>query len=475
MQQPRPDLDSLSVLDQQGHRRYVYPADVKGRWSRLKPWVYALLIGIYVSLPFITIGGQPAVWIDIPRRHFYLFGSTFNAQDFYLAFFFFTGIGFTLIVVAGLFGRAWCGWACPQTVFLDGVFRRIERLIEGPANERAKLAAGPMTTEKFVKKLSKHLIYFILAAAIAHVFLAYFASTDQLGKMIVEGPGEHPGTFAWAASLTAIMYGNFWWFREQLCIVICPYGRLQSALQDRDTINVVYDTTRGEPRGKAKEKELKGLGDCVDCMRCVAVCPTRIDIRNGHQLECIGCAYCIDACDDVMVKLGRPKGLIRYDSQRMVEDGVRRFWRPRVFFYMFMGLLGLAVATFVISKNDAFEAELFRTSGTPFKVTPEGVENDLRVHVVNKHNGPADFRIEPDAASAPYVLLPQREVHLDTFADHDLPIVARIPAKEWKRGIVLHLEVIDSLEAEHKVLNIEVLGPNRMVAPQTMAPPSKPK
>lgn len=458
------------MLDREGGRKYVYPADARGRWSRLKPVVELALIAIYVALPFIEIGGHPAIWIDLPKRHFYLFGATFNAQDFYLAFFVLTGIGFTLIVAAALFGRVWCGWACPQTVFLDGVFRRVERWLEGPAERRRKLAAGPMTAGKFWRKAAKHAIYFVLATVIAHVFLAYFASVDQLGRMISEGPGAHMGTFVWAVGLTALIYGNFWWFREQLCIVICPYGRLQSVLQDQDTINVIYDHQRGEPRGKAKAKEAEHLGDCVDCFRCVAVCPTNIDIRNGHQLECIGCAYCVDACDEVMLKLGRAPGLIRHDSLRAVEEGKRRFWRPRVFFYGFMGVLGLVVATIVIANNDDFEAEVLRATGTPFVVTEAYVQNQVRVHIVNKHGVPATFRITPSAEAAPRVTLTEPEVTLEPFGDHDLPIVVRIPVAEWRRGIVLSLEATSSASPEVKHLTIEVLGPHRIAHPQGGTP-----
>jgi len=463
-----PDLDTVAVLDERGHRRYVLPADAKGRYSSRKPWVYLALIVFWTALPFIKIAGQPAVWIDLPRRHFYLFGATFNSQDFYLAFFVFTGIGFSLIVAAALFGRVWCGWACPQTVFLDGVFRRIERWIEGPAAERRRLANGPWTGEKILKKTAKHFIYLVLATLIAHMFLSYFASVDGLGKMITEGPGEHPETFGWALALTAVVYGNFWWFREQLCIVICPYGRLQSALQDQDTINVIYDHVRGEPRGKAKQKEALSLGDCVDCNRCVAVCPTGIDIRQGNQLECIGCAYCIDACDDVMVKLGRPEGLIRYDSQRAVETQKRRFWRPRVYFYGFMGVVGLAVAVLVISANQPFEAQVLRASGSAFVVVDGAVENQARVHLVNKHGAPATFRISVPGDQARYVQLPQPEVTLEAFGDHDLPVLVRIPAAEWRRGIVIEFDVSDSLSITRRV-TLEVLGPNRVIAP---APPS---
>lgn len=471
----RPNLDRLGVLDTHGHRRYVLPADARGRFSRLKPFVYFALIALWVALPLISMNGKPAVWIDLANRHFYLFGATFNAQDFYLAFFVFSGIGFSLIVAAALFGRVWCGWACPQTVFLDGVFRRIERLIEGPAEKRRKLSAGPWTSEKLVKKGLKHVIYFVMAALIAHIFLAYFESVDGLGAMITHGPAKHPATFTWAVVMTLLFYGNFWWFREQLCIVICPYGRLQSALQDQDTINVVYDKNRGEPRGKAKQKEALNLGDCVDCNRCVAVCPTGVDIRLGHQLDCIGCAYCIDACDEVMTKLGRPQGLIRYDSLRSVETGKRKFWRGRVYFYTFMGLLGLVVATVVIASNDVFEAEVLRATGTPFQLVDGAVENQARVHLVNKHGEAATFTIAVRPEQAHLVTLPQPEVKLEPFDDHDVPVVVRIPSAEWHRGIVIELIVTDSLSGPRTV-KLEVLGPHRVVQPPPAqpAPPAPP-
>jgi len=327
-----------------------------------------------------------------------------------------------------------------------------------------------MTAEKLWKKALKHAIYLVLATVIGHVFLAYFASARQLGAMIDEGPAAHPGTFAWAIGLTVLIYGNFWWFREQLCIVICPYGRLQSVLQDQDTINVIYDAPRGEPRGKAKAKAVANLGDCVDCFRCVAVCPTQIDIRSGSQLECIGCGYCADACDEVMLKLGRKPGLIRHDSVAAVQGRRRSFWRPRVFFYGFMGILGFLVATIVIANNDDFEAEVLRTTGTPFLVAGGFVENQLRINCVNKDGARATFRVTPAPESAPFITLAQPEVTLEAFAEHDLPVVVRIPVNAWKRGIALHLSVTSSASPEVKQLELEVLGPHRVARPGGATP-----
>jgi cytochrome c oxidase accessory protein FixG len=475
-QPPRPNLDTLSVLDDHGSRRYVYPADARGKWSRLKPWVYLVLIGLYLSLPFLEVAGRPAVLIDIAQRRFFFFGLTFNAQDFWLAFFVLTGIGFALIVVAALWGRVWCGWACPQTVFLDGLFRRVERWIEGPAEARRRLAAAPMNPEKFVRKGLKHLIYLALSFSIAHLFLAYFVGAEKLGDMIADGPADHMSTFLPALVMMAVIYGNFYWFREQLCIVICPYGRLQSVLHDKDTVNINYDHRRGEPRGKAKKVEFpivdarvggaeKSQGDCVDCGRCIAVCPTGIDIRNGHQLECIGCAYCIDACDDVMAKLHRPKGLIRYDSLRGIETGERRFWRPRVFFYAFMGAVGLTVASLVMIANDDFEANLLRAKATPFVIEQDVVRNSATLHVINKTADPATFSVNAAAGSEGFIELIEGKVEVEGFGGRDLPLVIRVPRDQYRMDMELFVEVRASYSEQVKRVKVKVLGPRHLVNP----------
>ncbi len=500
-QPPRPNLDTLSVLDEHGSRRYVYPADARGRFSRLKPFVYTVLIGIYLALPFLEIAGRPAVLIDISQRRFFFFGLTLNAQDFWLAFFVLTGIGFMLIVLAALFGRVWCGWACPQTVFLDGLFRRLERLIEGNAETRRRLANGPMTVEKLVKKGTKHTLYLGFSFVIAHVFLAYFVGSEQLGHMITDGPGDHMSTFLPALIMMAIIYGNFWWFREQLCIIICPYGRLQSVLQDKDTVNVIYDNVRGEPRGKVKKgpdgtaaRDASGgdgalaghpgvgakvdfpilnarindsvKGDCIDCGRCIAVCPTGIDIRNGNQLECIGCAYCIDACDEVMVKVDRPKGLIRYDSLRGVEEKTRRFWRPRVFFYAFMGTIGFVVATLLMMGNDAFEANLLRAKATPFVIDADSIKNSASLHIINKSAETATFTIKADVGSEPFLETPSASVEIDAFDGRDLPLVIKVPRSDYQAGMMLYVIVSTSFTDEVKRVPVQVLGPRRLAKPE---------
>jgi cytochrome c oxidase accessory protein FixG len=390
----------------------VHPADVRGRFDRVRKFFFTALIVLLACLPIVNVGGHPAVFLEMQHRRFYLFGATFNAQDFWLLFFLLTGVGFGLIVVTALWGRVWCGYACPHTVFLEGMFRPIERLLEGPRGERLRRNAGPWTFSKFARKGLKHAIYLVFAFAIAHLITAYFVSLPALYQMISERPSEHPEAFAWAATLTGILYFNFAWFREQLCLIVCPYGRLQSMLTDRDTIVIGYDEKRGEPRGK---KGTVGAGDCVDCSRCVVVCPTGIDIRNGLQIDCIGCSRCVDACDEVMVKLSRPKGLIRYDSLKGLAGEKCRVWRPRLALYAVLGVIGCFVAVLAIGQRKPFEANLLRLRDAPPFILDQGrVRNAFEVHLVNKQSGDTVFELrgKPDARlrytiAMPRVVLPE--------------------------------------------------------------------
>lgn len=467
MSQAPPDLERLHILDEAGGRRYVYPADVHGRYTRLRPWLFLVLIAVYVSLPWISVGGHPAILIDIAARRFFLFGRTFNAQDMYLLFFLLTGVGFFLIVLAALFGRIWCGWACPQTVFLEGVYRRIERLIEGPAAKRQALARGPLTVEKVLRKSIKHALYLGISFVLAHLFLAYFISAAKLLRMIAEGPGPHLAAFMWGVALTAILYWNFFWFREQLCVIVCPYGRLQSAMQDPDTINIGYDQKRGEPRGKLK---VLNSGDCVDCRRCIAVCPTGIDIRNGLQLECIGCAACIDACDEIMHKVGRAPGLIRYDSERALKDGTRRFLRPRLYIYALLGAVGFTVALSLFIGHAAFEANIVHGRGAPYVLDGDVVRNQVLLHLVNKNAVASDLDIaakpgDDKAAATMQFIIPQPRVTLGSLESLEVPILIAIPRAAYQPGMRAVLNIRDSASQSTRTLEVRLSGPTTRPRP----------
>jgi cytochrome c oxidase accessory protein FixG len=386
----QPNLDSVTTINQDGSRYFLHPSDVKGLWNVARRLVGVILIAIYILLPWIPINGAPAVFLDVENRMFHLFGLTLVPQDLWVMFFAISGLGFGLFFITSLLGRIWCGWACPYTVFLDHVYRRIERWIEGDAPARRAMDAAPWTAGKLFKRVLKHLLYVIVAALIAHVFLSYFVSLQRLYGFMHAGPLEHATAFGIVTFLTLVLWFCFGYFREQFCIIMCPYGRLQSALTDDDTINVGYDTIRGEPRGAKGKAE----GDCIDCRRCVHVCPTGIDIRNGLQLECIGCTACIDACDDVMVKVGRPKGLIRYDSFNGFAGKARRMLRPRIYAYCALALLGLGALTFVASKKARpFNATVSRVGGTGFYSDASSVRNIYKVRVMNKRNQTATVTI----------------------------------------------------------------------------------
>ncbi|MGK0155304.1 MAG: cytochrome c oxidase accessory protein FixG [Neolewinella sp.] len=453
----RPDVDSLFSINEDGSRNVIHPADVKGRFQNRKHLLWMVLITIYMALPWVKIGGRPAFLIDIQARHFYVFGNTFNAQDFWFSFFFVTGLGFTLFVVAALYGRVWCGYACPQTVFLEGVFRRIERWIEGSAQARAKLDKAPLKA-KFWRRGLKMVVFLVISAAIAHSFVGYFMPVEVLVEAVTGSPGKHPTAFTFVLIATLLIFVNFTWFREQVCIVICPYGRLQAALYDEDTVLVGYDQQRGEPKGPAQEK---GAGDCVDCYRCVAVCPTGIDIRNGTQLECVGCANCIDACDDVMVKLGRDKGLVRYDSQRGFETGKRQFVRGRVFLYVVLMLVGLAMFTVALTRKRPFEASLRRSGSSPYNLEDTRVHNLFDLHVINKRPDTCKFTVETVGPGLALTVIGTRELSLESLHERHIPVHVYVPLDEFRAGLRSELRVIceDADGNLERLATAPILGP----------------
>lgn len=373
---------------------------------------------VWLAMPLVRLNGHPLVFVDVETRRFYLFGGTFNAQDIWLLFFLLTGLAFGLVYVTALLGRVWCGWACPQTVFLEGIFRPIERLTEGAREARIRLSKAPWGVEKMLRKGAKHALYILAALFVAHVFVSYFVSVPKMIQMVQKNPAEHPEAFAWALALTGIFYANFSWFREQMCLVVCPYGRLQSTLLDSDSLVVGYDERRGEPRGKVSDT---GAGDCVDCKRCVVVCPTGIDIRNGLQVDCIACSACIDACDDVMAKVGRPKGLIRYDSQNGLAGNARRIVRPRLIIYTGLLVVGMIAAAIAFRKHEPFEANLLRLPGAPYTKVDGAIQNSFQVHLVNKSGDVQTFHLTPEGEGLSFIVA-MNDVSLQAMASVEIPL-----------------------------------------------------
>jgi cytochrome c oxidase accessory protein FixG len=458
-----PTLDRLSSIEADGSRRNIQPADVRGRFVRARRVVYALLLLFYVALPFVRIDGRPAVQLDVLARRFYLFGAVFNAQDFWRVVFLLLVVGLGLFFVTTWLGRIWCGWACPQTVFLEGVYRRLERWIEGPRERRLRLAASPWSPAKVAIKAATHGSYLLVSLVLANVALAFFVSLPSLFQMVRRNPAENWTAFAWVMALTGALYFNFAWFREQLCIIVCPYGRLQSVLLDRDSLVIGYDAKRGEPRGVRRKNALPVLpqGDCVACNRCVAVCPTGIDIRNGTQLECIGCAQCIDACDEVMLKVGQAPGLIRYDSENGLENKPTRRLRPRLLVYGTGLALALALLVYTTSSRTPFEANVIRVRGAPYVIEGATVRNSYELHLVNKNAVATRLTVRVTAAAPVQVTLPTNDIALEPLAHFRLPLVVAAELAALRGTFDLRIEVHDAASGRDRALTVSFVSPAR--------------
>ncbi len=395
MKQPSIDTnefrDHLSNVTDNGKRIWIYPRVVKGKLYQYRTYFSWLLLGLLFGLPWIEVEGHPLFMFNVIERQFVFFGVTFFPQDFHLV-----AIGLLTVIVfvilfTVIFGRVWCGWACPQTIFMEMLFRKIEIWIEGDYKAQRKLDESPLTTEKLLKKTAKHSIFFVLSFLIANTFLAYIIGKKALLAIVTDNPLEHlTGLFA-ITIFTAVFYFVFARFRELVCIVVCPYGRLQGVLLDKKSIIVAYDYLRGEPRGKMKKQDnpldtLKqtAKGHCVDCNICVQVCPTGIDIRNGTQLECIGCTACIDACDEVMEKTHQPKGLIRYASLEGIEQGKKLQFNLRIGAYSAVLLALVSGLTYLLLNRSDIETTLLRTPGLTYQEEKTGVSNLYNIEILNK-------------------------------------------------------------------------------------------
>ncbi len=388
---PRDFRDQIATADQEGHRKWLYPAKPRGRYYRWRSWLSWVLLAVMFAGPFIKIQGNPLLMVNVVERKFSILGVIFWPQDnlvFALGFLLFlTGIA----VFTAAFGRLWCGWTCPQTVLMEMVFRKIEYLIEGDAAAQRALDRASWTGEKLIKKLSKHGIFFALSFVIGNTLLAYIIGMDALREIITDDPRQHITGLVFMFLFSLLFYGIFARFREQACTFICPYGRLQSTLLDENSIVVAYDYKRGEKRGRLNRSESvaqrsqKGAGDCIDCFRCVSVCPTGIDIRNGTQMECVSCTACIDACDEVMDKIKKPRGLIRYASLNGIEKGERLKVTPRIVGYcVILLVLGLGLILMLATRKDV-DATFLRAPGALFQQTPDGkISNLYLLKLTNK-------------------------------------------------------------------------------------------
>ncbi|MFO1486799.1 MAG: cytochrome c oxidase accessory protein CcoG [Verrucomicrobiaceae bacterium] len=466
MKPSTPTLDSLSTINADGSRKFVHPSDVRGPFTFWRRVAALVLLAIYVGLPWIPVNGFPAVFLDVQERRFHFFGLTLATQDLWIGFFLVTGLAFSLFYITSLFGRVWCGWTCPYTVFLEQLYRRVERWIDGDGPSRRRLEDAPWNFSKIARRVIKHTIFIAISAAIAHVFLSYFVSIKALYEMMHHSPAHHAKAFGVVVFLTAALYGSFSWFREQFCIILCPYGRLQSALTDDNSVVIGYDKKRGEPRGKGTVE--KPAGDCVDCRRCVQVCPTGIDIRNGLQLECIGCAACVDACNEIMTKLSRPKGLVRYDSYVGLKGGKTRLIRPRTIFYTCMLVVGATAFAIATTRISPMRASVVRMGGASFYVDNGIIRNQFQLRVINKRNEDASFRIElmGDVPSSVQIIGDENTLTLKPMMEEVKTLIVTMPKDDYKAPFKFRVKVSDTARGNSMETRVmEYLGPDPRVAP----------
>ena len=414
--------DHIATVDQEGKRIWLYPKQPKGRFYNARTWVSFIFLVIFLTMPFIKVDGEQFLLFNVLERKFVLFGLLFTPQDFHLFVLAMLTFLVFIILFTVIYGRLFCGWVCPQTVFMEMFFRKIEYWIEGSAGEQRKLDNAPWTAEKIRKKGLKHLVFFSISVIVSNYFLAYIIGMDQVLAIIQEPVGQNLSGFMAMLVFSGVFYGVFARLREQVCTTICPYGRLQSVLLVKDSVVVAYDFVRGEPRGKLKKgaasaaafdnqgihtsssgnpadqiieavgsassdvrRPALAKGDCIDCNLCVAVCPTGIDIRNGTQLECTNCTACIDACDEVMVKIDKPLGLIRYDSMTGIESGHRKIFTTRVFAYTGMLVALLALDIFLLAKRGIVESIILRSPGQLYQQKDENHLTNLYTFIlINK-------------------------------------------------------------------------------------------
>ena len=377
--------DHLATVDKKGKRNWIYAHKPKGRLYNIRTVLSIFYFLLFFGLPFVHVNGRPLFMFNIPQAKFILFGKVFWPQDFFIL-----GLGmvtfiFFIILFTASFGRLFCGWACPQTNFMEMMFRKIEYFIEGDAAHQKILAKEPWHTKKVVKKLLKHVVFYLLSFIIANFFLAYIIGIKDLQKIITEPVSQHVGDLTAIMIFSAVFYGVYAFFREQACTVVCPYGRLQGVLLDKNSMIVAYDYKRGEPRGVDKKNSDVQHGDCIDCFQCVKVCPTGIDIRNGVQLECVGCTACIDACNNIMDKLGKPHGLIRYASENSIANGEPLKYTPRMKIYTALcGVVVIILSAILFTRKD-IDTTVMRTPGILYQERgKDSISNLYNIKLANK-------------------------------------------------------------------------------------------
>ncbi|HJY62940.1 MAG TPA: cytochrome c oxidase accessory protein CcoG [Ignavibacteria bacterium] len=457
--EPESFRDSINIISKEGKRNFVYPKEPKGKFYKLRTWFSILLIAFLIGIPFIKVSGHPLMLFNIIERKFIMFGFGFGPHDFYL--FVIAMISFIVFIFlfTAVFGRVFCGWACPQTVFLEIVFRRIEYLIEGDFLSQKRLHSAPWTVSKIFKKLTKWSIFAVISVIIANILISWVTGIDELIKIISEPISQHTAGFIAMISFSVGFYFIFAWFREYACIYICPYGRLQGVLLDQNSIVIAYDDMRGEPRGKLKKGQEHLHGDCVNCNECVVVCPTGIDIRNGTQLECVNCTACIDACDNVMDKISKPRGLIRFASANMIKNKTKFKLTTRIIGYSAVLAVLIAIFTILLAKRQPIDVTILRIPGLTYQEQPGNIISNLySVKLINKTFDPVSINMELDEIDGEIKII-GNEIILEPDAVSEAKFLILIPKEKLKKmNTPLEIEIYKNNE-KFREYKTTFLGP----------------
>lgn len=450
----------LPTLNPDGSRRWLRPKPSPGRFWRWRRAVAYGLMVTFFAIPYLRFRGHPLVLLDIPRRQFTIVGTTFLPTDTLLLMLLMVSIAVAIFLVTALLGRVWCGWACPQTVYMEFLFRPIERWLEGGRT-------GSMLLDRSGRRipsprLLKYGVYLVLALFLAHTFLAYFVGIDQLLLWVRRSPFEHPTPFLVMAGTTALIFADFTYFREQVCIVACPYGRLQSVLLDQRSVIVGYDARRGEPRGRGLQDRPGTAGDCIDCSACVLTCPTGIDIRDGLQMECIHCTQCADACDAIMDRIGKPRGLIRYSSQASLAGRPAGLLRPRVVLYPVIMVAAFGLLLYNLRMQSDTDVTILRGQGAPFTREANGaVVNQIRLRITNRDDTARAYRIALDAVAEGRLVAPINPLTVPGHHTEETSVFVVLPPGAFhdrSREIGLRVDGGPSFSA---VFPYRLVGPER--------------